>query len=173
MKFNLLDFIFNRIKESDIDNQIDESHSTEAPFQIDEFYFDLQKETGQVKYLQPDEINNPFPGFRPFKTSEWQLFKGREKIVEILLRKLKENQFLFVTGSSGSGKSSLVRAGLIPSILGGYLDQRSNWQIAIFRPGAAVIENLGVAISYLKAQKKDLNEIEKEFENEIFINSLK
>ena len=62
---------------------------------------------------------NPFPGLRPFEADEDHLFFGREKEIDELLRRLRSTRFLSVVGTSGSGKSSLVRSGLIPSLHSG------------------------------------------------------
>ena len=56
---------------------------------------------------------NPFPGLRPFDTSLSHLFFGREQQVEWLLDLLRRQHFLTVLGPSGSGKSSLVRGGVV------------------------------------------------------------
>ena len=63
----------------------------------------------------------PYPGLRPFERNEDPLFFGREEHVDQLLDKLDESHFLAVLGYSGSGKSSLVRAGLLPALDSGYL----------------------------------------------------
>ncbi len=56
---------------------------------------------------------------------------------------LRQHRFLGVVGSSGSGKSSLVRAGLLPGLLGGFLVQdRDRWRIVRTKPGDAPIVNL-------------------------------
>lgn len=92
------------------------------------------------------EINhaaNPFPGLRPFESSETHLFFGRDGQSEELLRRLKRTRFLAVVGTSGSGKSSLVRAGLLPALQGGLMASAgSDWRIAILRPGGDPIGNL-------------------------------
>ena len=59
----------------------------------------------------PTETFNPFPGLRPFGSEEDHLFFGREQITDQLLMRLRKTRFLAVIGSSGCGKSSLVRAG--------------------------------------------------------------
>ena len=64
---------------------------------------------------------HPFPGLRPFEPDEDHLFFGRERATDDLLRRLRRRRFLAVVGSSGSGKSSLVRTGLIPALEGGYM----------------------------------------------------
>ncbi len=90
---------------------------------------------------------NPFPGLRPFEPDEDYLFFGRELQIDELLRRLRGNRFLAIVGSSGSGKSSLVRAGLIPALYGGYMTRAgSSWRVAILRPGNAPIGNLARAL---------------------------
>ncbi len=64
---------------------------------------------------------NPFPGLRPFEPDEDHLFFGREKEIDELLRRLRATRFLQVVGASGSGKSSLVRSGLIPALHSGFM----------------------------------------------------
>jgi tetratricopeptide (TPR) repeat protein/energy-coupling factor transporter ATP-binding protein EcfA2 len=91
----------------------------------------------------PNLLANPFPGLRPFKSDEAYLFFGREKQTDELLRRLRVNRFLGVIGSSGSGKSSLVRCGLIPSLYGGAMSKAgSNWRVATLRPGDDPIARL-------------------------------
>jgi WD40 repeat protein/energy-coupling factor transporter ATP-binding protein EcfA2 len=90
---------------------------------------------------------NPFPGLRPYEATEYHLFFGREEQVDDLIRRLGQNHFLGVVGSSGSGKSSLVRAGLLPALVGGQLSSAgSDWRIAIMRPGSDPIGNLNHAL---------------------------
>ena len=57
----------------------------------------------------------PFPGLRPFEPGESELFFGRGDQIDELLARLEDHRFVAVVGASGSGKSSLVRAGLLPS----------------------------------------------------------
>ena len=91
---------------------------------------------------------NPFPGLRPFEADEDYLFFGREKQIDELLRRLRTTRFLSVLGTSGSGKSSLVRAGLIPALQGGFMaGAGSSWRIATFRPAGDPIGKLATALS--------------------------
>ena len=76
-------------------------------------------------------VFNPFPGLRPFEPDEDHLFFGREKEIDELLRRLRSTRFLSVVGTSGSGKSSLVRSGLIPSLYSGFMVAAgSSWRVA-------------------------------------------
>jgi hypothetical protein len=78
---------------------------------------------------------NPFPGLRPFMQEEADLFVGRDKQSDELVRRLAGRRFLAVVGTSGSGKSSLVRAGLLPSLEGGFMAEAgAHWRMAILRP---------------------------------------
>ena len=90
---------------------------------------------------------NPFPGLRPFDAEEDYLFFGREQQTAELLKLLRDQRFLSVIGTSGSGKSSLVRAGLLPELQGGALNQAGpNWEIVVLRPGGDPLNNLAAAI---------------------------
>ena len=80
-------------------------------------------------------VQNPYPGLRPFEQEDSDFFFGREFHTEELLRRLGSTRFVAVVGTSGSGKSSLVRAGLLPALYGDMLAVGSHWSIAIFRPG--------------------------------------
>ena len=92
---------------------------------------------------------NPFPGLRPFEPDEDHLFFGREKEIDELLRRLRSTRFLSVVGTSGSGKSSLVRSGLIPSLYSGFLVAAgSSWRVAMFRPGEDPIGHLAEALDH-------------------------
>jgi formylglycine-generating enzyme required for sulfatase activity len=95
---------------------------------------------------KPD-ILNPFPGLRCFQTDEDYLFFGRHEQVEDLLRRLRTNRLVAVVGTSGSGKSSLVRAGLLPAVLGGGMAQAgSAWEVAVMRPGGSPLAHLARAL---------------------------
>jgi tetratricopeptide (TPR) repeat protein len=91
--------------------------------------------------------SNPFPGLRPFQADEEHLFFGRETEIDELLRRLRSTRFLAVVGASGSGKSSLVRSGLIPSLQGGFMaGTGSGWRVAMLRPGEDPIGHLAAAM---------------------------
>jgi len=98
--------------------------------------------------MPPGSLFNPFPGLRPFAPDEDHLFFGREKEIDELLRRLRTNRFLSVVGTSGSGKSSLVRSGLIPSLYSGFMVKAgSTWRVATLRPGEDPIGHLAAALN--------------------------
>ena len=90
---------------------------------------------------------NPFPGLRSFEREQAHLFFGRDEQIEELTRRLKCHRFLPIVGVSGSGKSSLVRAGLIPALTGSYVEtETSGWRIAVLRPGRNPLNELAAAL---------------------------
>ena len=80
---------------------------------------------------------SPFRGLESFRPEDAAYFFGREALTKRLVQKLNEHNFLAVLGASGSGKSSLVMAGLIPAL---------NVPYAIFRPGAEPLSELEKAL---------------------------
>jgi WD40 repeat protein len=104
---------------------------------------------------------NPFPGLRPFQDEESHLFFGREGLSEELLSRLCETRFLAVVGTSGSGKSSLVRAGLLPALRGGLMvEAGSDWRVAILRPGNGPIGELARVLNDPKVLGRTIDENE-------------
>lgn len=93
------------------------------------------------------DLTNPYVGLRPFYGEESLLLFGRDEQTLELLQRLHEHHFVAVVGSSGCGKSSLLRAGLIPSLKGGYLvDDSNEWMISIMKPGQSPLYNLAESI---------------------------
>jgi WD40 repeat protein len=98
----------------------------------------------------------PFVGLRPFRTGESLLFFGRRQQTVELLDRLHGVRFVSVIGSSGSGKSSLVRAGLIPKLEAGFLvEDRDRWFSATITPGEAPLANLAAAILAAVSKSND------------------
>jgi WD40 repeat protein/energy-coupling factor transporter ATP-binding protein EcfA2 len=96
-----------------------------------------------------EERRNPFPGLRPFEYHEYELFFGREEQYEEMIARLSETRFLAVVGTSGSGKSSLVKAGLLPALYGGLMMSAGpSWRIAVFRPKDDPIRELALALNH-------------------------
>ncbi|MCP4396095.1 MAG: hypothetical protein GY801_02125 [bacterium] len=92
-------------------------------------------------------LKQPYPGLRSFTREESHLFFGREEQLDRLLEKLGTNRFISVLGLSGCGKSSLVRAGLIPALECGYLASAgAQWRIATMRPGRHPRQRLAEAL---------------------------
>jgi WD40 repeat protein len=94
------------------------------------------------------DVAAPYVGLRPFTEQEALLFFGRQAHVQDLLGKLQRKQRLVaVLGVSGSGKSSLVRAGLIPALhRGALVTPGCSWTVCAFTPGDAPLDNLAHAL---------------------------
>jgi WD40 repeat protein len=106
---------------------------------------------------QPHRPDNPFPGLRSFTAEEDHLFFGREEQTMELLQTLGTHRFVSVVGTSGSGKSSLVRCGLLSQLLGGKMLQAGTvWEVAVTQPGAAPMSQLADAL--LEADLYDATE---------------
>jgi WD40 repeat protein len=102
-------------------------------------------------------VPDPFPGLRAFAEAEASFFFGREGIADALVARMEQTRFVAVVGTSGSGKSSLVRAGLFPFLRGGYLDGATQrWSIVDLRPGFDPIGNLVTALKSLPTLFGDL-----------------
>lgn len=100
---------------------------------------------------KPVRPGNPFVGLRPFESDESHLFFGRDQQSVELMQRLHHHGFVGVLGSSGCGKSSLIRAGLIPKLKAGFLvDERDRWIVAVMKPGDAPLTNLALALVSLR-----------------------
>ncbi len=98
--------------------------------------------SGTVPYTQAEEADNrppecPYPGMRPFSEADSQYFFGRNQEIQELLEgpHLRPHRFVALIGPSGSGKSSLVFAGLLPALKQSGLFGAGEWQIHSMRPG--------------------------------------
>jgi len=108
------------------------------------------------------QLINPFPGLRPFGIEESHLFFGREGQSDEVLVKLAENKFVATLGASGSGKSSLMYCGLIPTLHGGFMTQAgSNWKIVVTRPGGGPIDNMAESLLIRDREYANLEEEDK------------
>jgi WD40 repeat protein len=93
-------------------------------------------------------LGSPYPGLRPFHEEDAPLFFGRLNQCRDLLTRLDEYRFVGVVGLSGSGKSSIARAGLIPALRRGNLTEGSlRWRVATLRPGSDPVDQLGRALN--------------------------
>ena len=92
----------------------------------------------------------PYPGLRPFRTDEQAIFFGRRRQFVRMLNILKRQHFLAVVGTSGCGKSSLVKAGLLPELTNprfrvGETDK--DWVHVVARPGGGPYRNLAAKLA--------------------------
>ena len=103
--------------------------------------------------------DNPYKGLRAFGEGDAQDFFGREALTTQLLVRLSEGgdlaRFLGVIGPSGSGKSSLVGAGLVPALRRGGLPGSENWFIVQMLPGPHPLEELEAALLRIAVNPPD------------------
>src|SRR5262249_30566299 len=82
----------------------------------------------------PDRVACPYRGLAAFEAADAELFHGRERLVAELVARLVQGRLLAVVGGSGSGKSSLVRAGLLPALASGVLPGSAGWRQLVLTP---------------------------------------
>ncbi|MFO1126881.1 MAG: hypothetical protein U1E66_00335 [Rhodospirillales bacterium] len=97
----------------------------------------------------PPEPRDPYPGLRPFRSDESDIFFGRETQTDEMVQRLKTSRFLAVVGTSGCGKSSLVRAGLVAALETGLMGvpEGARWRFAVMRPGGRPMHRLAAKLS--------------------------
>ena len=84
-----------------------------------------------------DTVACPFKGLASFDVDDAEVFFGRERLVAEMVARLAGAAVLGIVGPSGSGKSSALRAGLLPALADGVLPGSRSWAIALLRPGRA------------------------------------
>jgi len=95
--------------------------------------------------LPPIPRRNPYKGLQSFEEADMDLFYGRERVIRDLMQKVDENNLIVVTGASGTGKSSVVKAGLIPGL------RKKGYQILpVIRPGKTPSDALNKALNESK-----------------------
>jgi class 3 adenylate cyclase len=91
----------------------------------------------------------PYMGLRSFEAADSGLYFGRDEVIGALLGRLATNRLLSVVGASGSGKSSLVRAGLVPRLRDGALPGSRDWEVLLITPGAHPLAELASRLGAL------------------------
>ena len=90
---------------------------------------------------------NPFKGLHAFSEADVATFFGRDRLISDIVRRLSEgNSLVALIGASGSGKSSAVRAGLIPTMRKGAVGDADQWLFAQMVPGARPFTELEAAL---------------------------
>ena len=112
---------------------------------------DLQALAAEAKNWRLDKAEpgaSPYQGLAFFDVKDAGRFFGREALTQDLLAYLKDHRFLAVVGASGSGKSSVVRAGVVTAIRKGEAIKGSDkWAMFIVTPTAKPLDSLAVALT--------------------------
>ena len=82
----------------------------------------------------------PYRGLLPFREEDAQFFFGRERLIGVVVERLDQKIILQVSGPSGSGKSSLVAAGVLPEL------KSKGWRVLSFRPGVDPFNTLATLL---------------------------
>ena len=95
--------------------------------------------------LRPTDVC-PYKGLARFETVDAEFFFGREQVVAEAVGHLAEGRFLAFVGPSGSGKSSLLRAGLMHALGSGALPGSDRWARSVIRPGDHPLDAMAHAL---------------------------
>jgi WD40 repeat protein/DNA-binding SARP family transcriptional activator len=96
----------------------------------------------------------PFRGLAPFDSAHAEYFFGRERLVADLVARLVGSTLIAVVGPSGSGKSSVLRAGLLPALADGVLPGSERWRQVVMRPGERPIAELRRALARVASEER-------------------
>lgn len=93
--------------------------------------------------------NSFYIGLRSYNQTTSSKFIGKDKEIDSLLSVLQKHHFVCLTGAEGSGKTSLIQAGLIPRLLSGFPGEvGSEWSVCSFRPSAFPLDNFKQALTF-------------------------
>jgi WD40 repeat protein len=110
----------------------------------------LARVQADLRRLRPTlaDVHSPYLGLLTFQEDDSSYFFGRDALIGELLRKVEQTSFLAVLGPSGSGKSSVVRAGLIPTLKRGALPGSDQWYyLPPLKPGQRPLNSLAATLS--------------------------
>jgi len=113
------------------------------------FFFTPGRPLALPSALTLNEDNNPYRGLLPYEAKHAKEFFGREPVIDALQAQVLASPFVLVSGVSGSGKSSVVRAGLMPR-----LAALPEWKVLdIVRPGQRPLSELSAVLGSLGASR--------------------
>jgi WD40 repeat protein/DNA-binding CsgD family transcriptional regulator len=119
-----------------------------------EFLPDTKTSLGSISLPAPE---NPYKGLHAFQMTDAHDFFGRDELTQKLIDKMCDDdpfhRFLAIVGPSGSGKSSLVKAGLIPALWKGTLPGSEKWFVVDMMPGTHPLDKLETALIRVAANQ--------------------
>ena len=98
---------------------------------------------------------NPYKGLRAFDETDAADFYGRAALVDELVHAVGDRRLVAVVGPSGIGKSSVVKAGLVPALRGGALPGAAPWLVTDMFPGSYPYEELAAALLRVAVERPD------------------
>ena len=113
-----------------------------------------------VAEIVAERPSQPYPGLRPFEAYEWSIFFGRERMVDDVIDRLARDRLVVVHGASGSGKSSLIRAGVLPKLARQHLRHGAPWLTCAIRPSGGPLWNLATEFAKLEERADDLARVQ-------------
>jgi len=102
-----------------------------------------QRMAGEASEIKPESGESPYMGLRYFDTNDADLFYGRESLTQELAERVSKESFLAIVGASGSGKSSVARAGLIPA----WRKENERGAVHVLTPTAHPLESLATSLT--------------------------
>ena len=117
---------------------------------INYYYREEVKALSAESVTDPDQLPCPYRGLFHFGPDDAEFFFGREAFITALTEAVEQRSFIPVLGASGSGKSSVVLAGLVPR-----LQEAGHWQFTHFRPGEDPFHSLALALAPLMDPEAD------------------
>jgi WD40 repeat protein len=107
----------------------------------------------------------PYRGLEAFDEDHAEFYFGRDHDIALSLAKLRSKRLLTVLGPSGSGKSSLLRAGVVPAVRRGAVHGSETWPVRIFTPGPRPLTVLAAQLSRLfptQAMQQTLDQLQQD-----------
>ena len=93
---------------------------------------------------------SPFPGLRAYTADDADVYFGRQEAIARALDRVASSGTATIVGSSGSGKSSLIRAGLFPALRAGAIPGSEKWQYIVMSPGADPLAELASRLAAIE-----------------------
>ncbi|MEN3541058.1 helix-turn-helix domain-containing protein [Microbispora sp. ZYX-F-249] len=111
------------------------------PVQVEEWFQALSR-VRRAPGKRPAHAPVPYRGLSSFQIEDAEWFFGRERLTRVVLERVADRRLLVLVGPSGSGKSSVLRAGVIPALKSGALPGADAWKVALFTPGERPLDRL-------------------------------
>jgi DNA-binding SARP family transcriptional activator/WD40 repeat protein len=109
--------------------------AAEEDLAVDVAELQALQERAALEDSEREVIACPFKGLASFDIEDAEVFFGRERLVAEMVARLAGAPLMGIVGSSGSGKSSVLRAGLLAALAAGVLPGSVDWGLALLRPG--------------------------------------